>query len=80
MFLLVTNRSALRPVRIGLEIAATLYRLYPKEYRLEAAKTLLGSTKDLARIKAGEEPARVADSWVVDEEQWREVRKYYLLY
>jgi len=80
VFLLVTNRQALQPVRLGLEIAATLHRLYPGEYRLEAARSLLGSGKVLARIQAGEEPARVAESWLVDEARWRELRKGYLFY
>jgi uncharacterized protein YbbC (DUF1343 family)/CubicO group peptidase (beta-lactamase class C family) len=79
-FLLVANRLALQPVRLGLEIAAILHRLYPGEYRLEAAKSLLGSGKALARIQAGEEPARVAEIWLVDEARWRELRKGYLLY
>ncbi len=80
VFLLVNNRQALQPVRLGLEIAATLYRLYPEEYRLKAAKSLLGSEKVFARIQVGEEPARVAESWLVDEARWRELRKGYLLY
>jgi len=80
VFLLVTNRQVLQPVRLGLEIAATLHRLYPEVYRLEAAKSLLGSEKAFARIQAGEEPARVAESWLIDEARWRELRKGYLLY
>lgn len=80
VFLLVTNRQVLQPVRLGLEIAATLHRLYPEEYRLDVATSLLGSATALAHIKAGEEPAKAAKSWVVDEARWRELRKDYLLY
>jgi len=80
VFLLVTNRQVLQPVRLGLEIAVTLHRLYPKEFGLEAANSLLGSEKVFSLIQAGEEPTRVAESWLVDETRWRELRKDYLLY
>jgi uncharacterized protein YbbC (DUF1343 family)/CubicO group peptidase (beta-lactamase class C family) len=80
VYLLVTNRLALRPVHLGLEIAATLYHLYPEEYRLEADSTLLGSVKVLDSIQTGEDPAQVAKSWEVDAARWHELRKRYLLY
>ncbi len=80
VFLLVTNRLEIQPVRLGLEIAATLYHLYPEEYRLDVATSLLGSVTALAHIKAGEEPAKAAKNWVVDEKRWRELRKDYMLY
>ena len=80
VFLLVTNQQVLQPVRLGLEIAATLHRLYPKEFGLEASNSLLGSEKVFSLIQAGEEPTHVAESWLVDETRWRELRKGYLLY
>jgi uncharacterized protein YbbC (DUF1343 family) len=80
VFLFVTDRLALRPVRLGLEIAAMLYRLYPKQYRLEKAERLLESRETLARIRAGEDPAHVAESWAADEVRWRQIRARYLLY
>ena len=80
VFLLVTDRLALRPVWLGLEIAAMLHRLYPKQYRLEKAERLLGSREALAGIRAGEDPARVAETWATDEAWWRQIRERYLLY
>ena len=80
VFLLVTNREALQPVRLGLEITTTLHRLYPEDYHLESATSLLGSGKTLAPTQSGVEPPRVEESWLVDEAQWRELRKGYLLY
>jgi len=79
VFLLVTDRVALLPVRLGLEIAVLLYRLYPEEYRIEEADKLLGSAT-LARLMAGEDPACIAEGWRVDEAQWRRMRAPYLLY
>jgi uncharacterized protein YbbC (DUF1343 family)/CubicO group peptidase (beta-lactamase class C family) len=78
--LLVTERSAFKPVRTGLEIAAALYRLHPQLYRLDAARILLGSQDSIDRIRAGEDPALIAKSWSADESQWRQLCKPYLLY
>ena len=80
VFILVTDRRALRPVRLGLEIAVLLYRLYPNIYRLEEEKNLLGSETTLRKILAGENPAGIVKSWQVDEKHWRQLRRRYLLY
>ena len=40
---LVTDRDRLRPVRVGLEIAAALSTMYGAQFQLEAAQYLLGS-------------------------------------
>jgi uncharacterized protein YbbC (DUF1343 family) len=57
VFILVTDRQALQSVRLGLEVASMLHRLYPAEYRLEKEANLLGSETVLSRILAGEDPA-----------------------
>ena len=80
VFILVTDRQALRPVRLGLEIAATLYRLYPHKYRLEEEENLLGSETALTQIIAGEKPADIVKTWQADEKHWRQLRRRYLLY
>jgi uncharacterized protein YbbC (DUF1343 family) len=80
VFIIVTDRAALRPVRAGLEIAAALTRLYPAQYQLEAAGRLFGSRDTLARVKLGEDPAAIAASWGVAEARWRLLRAKYLLY
>jgi hypothetical protein len=80
VFLIVTNREALQPVRVGLEIASALYRLYGEKFDLDAAHTLFGSKQVLARVRAGEDPAQIAASWSADEARWRLRRAKYLLY
>jgi len=80
VYILVTDRQALRPVRLGLEVASILHRLYPADYRLEQEDHLLGSATVLSRILAGEDPADIAQSWQADEEQWLRLRSSYLLY
>jgi hypothetical protein len=80
VFIIVTDRMALRPVRVGLEIAAALTRMYPAQYQLETAARLLGSRETLARIRNGDDPATVAASWAMAESRWRSLRARYLLY
>ncbi|HET9469261.1 MAG TPA: exo-beta-N-acetylmuramidase NamZ domain-containing protein [Vicinamibacterales bacterium] len=80
VFIIVTDRPALRPVRMGLEIASTLHALYGTTFELEAAERLFGSKETLARIRAGDDPAAIAESWAVGEARWRLTREKYLLY
>ena len=80
VFLIVTNRDLLRPVRTGLEIAAALYRLYPASFDIDAAVRLLGSRDAIERVKAGEDPAVIAAGWTDGENAWRQLREPYLLY
>ena len=80
VFMIVTDRAALRPVRVGLEIASALMRLYPTQYQIDAAARLFGSRDALARVRTGDDPARIASSWGVAESRWRSLRAKYLLY
>jgi uncharacterized protein YbbC (DUF1343 family)/CubicO group peptidase (beta-lactamase class C family) len=80
VFIVITNRTALRPVRVGLEIASALVRMYPSQYQLDAAGRLFGSRDTLARVRTGEDPARIAASWGEAESRWRRLRSKYLLY
>jgi len=80
VFILVTDREALRPVRLGLEIASALSARYGRRFALEQAATQLGSAAAIARIRAGDDPALVADSFGADERAWRVTRAKYLMY
>jgi len=80
IFLLVTDRDRLRPVRVGLEIAAALVKSYGAQFTLEQSNTLIGSKATVEKIRAGVEPAQIAASWRADEERWRLLRAKYLLY
>jgi uncharacterized protein YbbC (DUF1343 family) len=80
VFLIVTDRDRLRPVRVGLQIASTLARLYGAQFKLEDAATLFAPRAMLEKIRAGVDPAVIAASWTADEEKWRLTRAKYLLY
>jgi uncharacterized protein YbbC (DUF1343 family) len=80
VFVIVTDRAALRPLRVGLEIASALARLYPARYDLGDAARLVGSRDTIARVKTGDDPAAIAASWNAAEARWRLLRAKYLLY
>jgi uncharacterized protein YbbC (DUF1343 family) len=80
VFMVITNRAQLQPVRVGLEIAAALWKLHGEKYKMENTDRLIGSRKDLERVRTGEDPARVASGWAAAEARWRLLRAKYLLY
>jgi uncharacterized protein YbbC (DUF1343 family) len=80
VFLIVTDRTRLQPVRVGLEIAAALSSRYGQQFKLEDATYLLGSKSAIEKIRTGADPATIAASWRGDEERWRRLRAPYLLY
>jgi uncharacterized protein YbbC (DUF1343 family)/CubicO group peptidase (beta-lactamase class C family) len=80
VFLIVTDRNALHPVRVGLEIAAALTVRYGSQYQIDTAARLLGSRDTLTRVKRGDDPAAVAATWNDAEARWRTLRAKYLLY
>ena len=80
VFILITDREAVRPVRVGVEIASALLKLFPGQLQIDLARRLFGSTDGLARLKVGEDPAAIAASWSAAEARWRLLRAKYVIY
>jgi uncharacterized protein YbbC (DUF1343 family)/CubicO group peptidase (beta-lactamase class C family) len=80
VFIVVTDRNAVRPVRVGVEIASALLTLFPGKFEINSATRLFGSAAGLTRLKSGDDPAAIAASWSGAEARWRLVRAKYLLY
>ncbi|MDZ4286336.1 MAG: DUF1343 domain-containing protein [Prosthecobacter sp.] len=59
----ITDRAALKPVQSGIAIAATLQRLYPKQFALEKVNTLLNHTTFLDPIREGKPWQQVVTQW-----------------
>ena len=77
---LFRSRNAVRPVRVGVEIASALLKLFPGKFEIDSATRLFGSAAGLTRLKAGDDPAAIAGSWSGAEARWRLLRAKYLLY
>ncbi len=80
VFIVVTDRVTLRPVRLGVELASALHTLHGATFQAEAAGRLFGSAAGVARIRAGDDPVAIASSWGPAEARWRLLRAKYLLY
>jgi len=76
----ITDRNAVRPMRVGVELASALHQLFPGAFEIDLAQRLYGSVAGLTRIKAGDDPAAIAASWSGGEARWRLLRAKYLLY
>jgi uncharacterized protein YbbC (DUF1343 family)/CubicO group peptidase (beta-lactamase class C family) len=80
VFMIVIDRAAVHPVRLGVEIASALNKLYGGKFELESADRLFGSKEGLTRIRAGADPNEVVTMWAAGEAKWRTLRAKYLLY
>lgn len=80
VFIVVTDRQAIRPVRVAVEIVSAIVKLFPGQPGLDAAARQFGSAAGLARIKAGDDPDAIARSWSAAEAKWRLLRAKYLIY
>ncbi len=78
--IVVTERAALRPVRLGLEIAVLLRRLYPTQWQVEAFGRLLAHRQSLELLKSGADAETIERSWQAELERFQQIRRRYLLY
>jgi uncharacterized protein YbbC (DUF1343 family) len=78
--ILVTDRNVLDSPLLGIEIAAALHRLFPRDYQLERMNTLLANHQVLQMLMAGVDPERIADDWRDSLENFETKRKLALLY
>ena len=76
----VTDRSIFGSIRMGIEIADALHRLYPDRFESDKIDTLLGSRSTIERLRRGDAPADIVAGWAGDLEKFRKVREKYLLY
>lgn len=76
----VTDRTVLDSPELGVEILSMLHRLYPAEFKLARAATLLASQATLDALARGDDPRTIAKSWQPALESFQAKRKKYLLY
>jgi uncharacterized protein YbbC (DUF1343 family)/CubicO group peptidase (beta-lactamase class C family) len=80
VFMVVTDRDAVRPVRVGIELLSTLRGLYPSALDMGDTARLLGSRERLQQVLDGVDPEQIEAAWAADEARWRQLRAPYLLY
>jgi uncharacterized protein YbbC (DUF1343 family) len=78
--ILLTERQALDPAVLGIEIISALYRLYPGDFHLEKTTDLIAARGVLDAIRDAQDPAVIAFQWQDRLEDFRKLRERYLLY
>jgi uncharacterized protein YbbC (DUF1343 family) len=76
----VTDRKVFQTMRMGLEIAAGLARLYPENFHVAKMIDLLGNAETVGKLEQGEAPAAIVSSWRADLAVFRRKRAKYLFY
>jgi uncharacterized protein YbbC (DUF1343 family) len=78
--LIVTDRTKLQPVRVGIELALALRALYLEEWQASKYLTLLASRVAMDGILAGDEYPALAKRWASDLKGFQQARGQFLLY
>ena len=76
----VTDRFVVRSMRMGLEIAEILQKLYPKEFDTDKLVVLLGNADTVQQIKDNVPPEKIVASWSEALTTYDQVRRKYFLY
>ena len=76
----ITSRDAFDSVRLGLEVAAALQKLYPGKIGLEAGKKLIGSAEVIRELAAGDDPRDIQQKLTDGVAAFLKLRDKYLLY
>jgi uncharacterized protein YbbC (DUF1343 family) len=67
-------------MRMGMEIAAVLKKLYPDKVDLAKTLTLLGNAATVQQLQDGVAPERIVASWSADLSAYDAIRRKYFLY
>jgi uncharacterized protein YbbC (DUF1343 family) len=78
--LIITDRTALHSMLMGLELAQALWKLYPLHFDVDKTITLVGNAETVARVKKGDNPAWIVSDWTDALAEFRKLRAKYLLY
>ena len=77
----LVDRDALDSPEFGAELAAALFELFPKDFKLDSTLGLVGSHGVVDGIRTGRDPRRLAYEWEQNQlEAFRRRRAPYLLY
>ncbi len=76
----ITDRSGVRAMRMGLEIAAILQKLYPKQFDPAKLLPLVGNADTIQQLQAGVAPEKIVASWSGALVAFDQIRRKYFLY
>jgi uncharacterized protein YbbC (DUF1343 family) len=76
----VTDRAAVRSMRVGLEIAAILRKLYVQQFDTSKLIALVGNSDTIQQLQSGVAPEKIVASWAEGLTAFEQVRRKYFLY
>jgi uncharacterized protein YbbC (DUF1343 family) len=76
----ITDRFAVRSMRMGLEIAEILQKLYPKEFDTPKLVGLVGNSDTVQQVQSGVSPEKIVASWSSSLAAFDQTRRKYFLY
>jgi uncharacterized protein YbbC (DUF1343 family) len=76
----ITERGAVRSMRMGLEIAMILHRLYPQQFDPEKLLLLIGNSDTIQQLQSGAAPEKIVASWSASLSTFDQIRRKYFLY
>jgi uncharacterized protein YbbC (DUF1343 family) len=76
----ITDRDQFDSIRLGLEVASALHRLYPSKIDFEPSKQLIGNRKMIDALKGGDDPRVIEQGLMNDIAAFMNRRRPFLLY
>jgi uncharacterized protein YbbC (DUF1343 family) len=76
----ITDRAAVRSMRMGLEIAAILQKLYPAQFDPAKLLELAGDAETVRLLQENTSPEKIVASWSAGLAAFDQMRKKYFLY
>jgi uncharacterized protein YbbC (DUF1343 family) len=80
VYIILTDRDRCSAVDVGLLIAETMYRLYPKSFEPDKMSPLLSHPPTLEAIKADKPLKEIRALWQKDLDEFQQRRAKYLIY
>jgi uncharacterized protein YbbC (DUF1343 family) len=76
----VTDRAAVRSLRMAIEIAAILKKRYPNDFDLTKMIVLLGNQQTIDMLEKGDTPDAIVNSWAASLAEFDATRRKYFIY
>jgi uncharacterized protein YbbC (DUF1343 family) len=80
VFVVITDRRIVEPVRSGLTIAWVLNKQYGPQYQIEKINNLMCSAQTLVLLKTIDDPAKLPATWKDEVRSFLKMRQKYLMY
>jgi len=61
-------------------LVSAVLKFHPGKFDPDVVRRLIGNEDTINRIKAGEDPRKIAETWKAGEKKFRKIRVRYLLY